>query len=88
MHFLNDTGNIRESFFINQVRIANDVITSSVADFKVGDNTFEVGGKNKKQKQIQGIDNAFVVKDDIETGYMNVLPLGNSDYCIDKVLII
>ena len=52
MHFLNDTGNIRESFFINQVRIANDVITSSVADLKVGDNTFEVGGKNKKQKQI------------------------------------
>ena len=75
MHFLNDTGNIRESFFINQVRIANDVITSSVADFKVGDNTFEVGGENKKQKQIQGVDNAFVVKYYIETGYMNVLPL-------------
>lgn len=70
-----DIGNIRKTFFFNQVRIVKDVITSSVADFKVGDVTFEVGGKNKKQKQIQGVDKAFVVKDDIETGYMNVLPL-------------
>jgi hypothetical protein len=29
----------------------------------------------KKQKQIQGIENAFVVKDDIESGYLNVIPL-------------
>ncbi|MEG1903966.1 MAG: ATP-binding protein, partial [Bacteroidales bacterium] len=30
---------------------------------------------NKKQKQIQGIENAYVVKDDIEFGYGNVIPL-------------
>lgn len=34
-----------------------------------------VGGKNKKQKQIQGVENAYVVKDDIEYGYLNVIPL-------------
>lgn len=70
-----DVGNIRETFFFNQTRIIDDVITSNVADFRIGDITFEVGGKNKKQKQIQGVDNAFVVKDEIESGYMNVLPL-------------
>ena len=70
-----DVGNIRETFFFNQTRMIDDVITSSVADFRIGEITFEVGGKNKKQKQIQGVDNAFVVKDDIEFGYMNVLPL-------------
>ena len=32
-------------------------------------------GKNKKQKQISGIDNAYVIKDDIEYGYQNVIPL-------------
>ena len=68
-------GNIRETFFVNQLRVRHDVIVSPVADFKVGDITFEVGGKNKGLKQIQGLDNAFIVKDDIEHGYLNTLPL-------------
>ena len=68
-------GNIRETFFFNQLRVNHDVITSSVSDFQIGKRTFEVGGKNKKQKQLQGVDDGFVVKDDIETGYMNVIPL-------------
>ena len=70
-----NTGNIRESFFLNQLRVKYDVIVSPVADFLVGDYTFEVGGKNKGLKQIQGIHNAFVVKDDIELGYLNTVPL-------------
>ena len=68
-------GNIRETFFFNQLRINQDVITSSISDFQIGKRTFEVGGKNKKQKQLQGENNGFVVKDDIETGYLNVIPL-------------
>lgn len=68
-------GNIRETFFFNQLRVNQDVITSSVADFQIGQYTFEVGGKNKKQKQLKDVSDGFVVKDDIETGYLNVLPL-------------
>ena len=37
--------------------------------------TFEVGGKKKKQNQLQNIENGYVVKDDIETGYGNIIPL-------------
>ena len=37
--------------------------------------TFEVGGKKKKQNQLQNIDTGYVVKDDIETGYGNIIPL-------------
>ncbi len=70
-----DIGNVRETFFMNQTRVMHDVITSSVADFQIGRYTFEVGGKNKTQKQIAGVSNAFVVKDDIEIGYQNVVPL-------------
>ncbi len=70
-----DVGNIRETFFFNQTRVEQEVITSRTADFRIADYTFEVGGRNKKQKQLQGIDNGFVVKDDIEQGYMNVIPL-------------
>ena len=70
-----NTGNIRESFFLNQLRVKYDVTISPVADFLVGDYTFEVGGKNKGMKQIQGIPKAYLVKDDIELGYLNTVPL-------------
>ena len=70
-----DIGNIRETFFLNQTRVEQDVITSAISDFQIADYTFEVGGKNKKQKQLQGVENGFVMKDNIEMGYMNVIPL-------------
>lgn len=70
-----DVGNVRETFFYNQMRINHKVLTSDVADFTIGGYTFEVGGKNKKQKQIEGVDNAYIVKDDIARGYLNVIPL-------------
>ena len=70
-----NSGNIRETFFLNQLRLKYDVIVSPVADFRIGGYTFEVGGKNKGLKQIQGLDNAFVVKDSIELGYLNTIPL-------------
>lgn len=70
-----EIGNVRETFFMNQLRIVDEPITSPVSDFLVGDRTFEVGGRNKKQKQIRDMSQAFVVKDDIEYGGMNVIPL-------------
>lgn len=60
---------------MNQMCVVGRVVCSSVSDFLVNDMTFEVGGHKKGQKQILGMDNAFVVKDDIEVGYANVLPL-------------
>lgn len=70
-----DIGNMRETFFLNQTRVEQEVITSAISDFQIADYTFEVGGKNKKQKQLQMAENGFVVKDNIEQGYMNVIPL-------------
>lgn len=68
-------GNIRETFFFSQMRVNNEVISSKTVDFVIGDYTFEVGGKNKQQKQIEKDGKSFVVKDDIEFGYLNVIPL-------------
>jgi len=70
-----ETGNIRETFFLNQTRVNNAVISSAAADFKIDKYTFEVGGKSKSQEQIKNTDNAFIVKDNIEYGYKNVIPL-------------
>ena len=70
-----DIGNIRETFFMNQMRVIGDVMCSPVSDFLVDDMTFEIGGRKKGQKQNSEVSNRYVVKDDIETGYANVLPL-------------
>ena len=70
-----NTGNRRETFFLNQLRVKYDVVASPIADFLINGYTFEVGGKNKRLKKIQGIDHAFIVKDDIELGYLNTVPL-------------
>lgn len=68
-------GNVRETFFFNQLRAEHEIIVSPVADFLVGEHTFEVGGKNKGKKQIQEVDKAYVVKDNIEHGFLNTIPL-------------
>lgn len=70
-----NVGNLRETFFFNQLRVKNEVISSSKADFVIDNYTFEIGGKNKQQEQIEKDGKSFVVKDDIEYGYLNVIPL-------------
>lgn len=68
-------GNIRETFFINQCRVRHQIVSSNVADFKMEDKDFEIGGKNKGLKQIKTAENGFLVKDDIESGFFNTIPL-------------
>ncbi|SHE57788.1 hypothetical protein SAMN05444405_102124 [Bacteroides luti] len=68
-------GNIRETIFFNQMKVRNNILASDKSDFSIADYTFEVGGKNKTKKQISDIQNAYVVKDDIEFGYMGTIPL-------------
>lgn len=70
------SGNIRESVFVNQVGSMHQINTSKTADFLVDEKyTFEIGGKNKSNRQIASETNAFVVKDDIEIGQKNTVPL-------------
>lgn len=68
-------GNIRETFFFNQLKVNHQVLASSLADFKIDTMDFEVGGKDKGRKQIQAAKEGFLVKDDIERGYLNTIPL-------------
>ena len=68
-------GNIRETIFLAWLRATHKVTASSVSDFKVGKYTFEVGGKKKGQHQIKDVEHAYVIKDDIEYGHLNEIPL-------------
>lgn len=70
-----DVGTVRETFFFNQMRVNQEVTSSPISDFQIGDHTFEVGGKSKGQKQIREATQGYVVKDDIEYGHGNVIPL-------------
>lgn len=68
-------GNVRETFFLNQVQNNYNVYYSNDADFMVDKKVFEIGGKNKSKKQIRNIDNSFLALDNIDTGYKNEIPL-------------
>lgn len=69
-------GNVRETFLLNQLMVGNTVTYPDKADFLVNEKyLFEVGGKSKSQKQIEGMQNAYVIKDDIENASGNIIPL-------------
>lgn len=68
-------GNVRETFFMNQLKANHQVFASDLADFIIEGVDFEVGGKSKGLKQIKNADKGFVVKDDIETGFLKTIPL-------------
>lgn len=69
-------GSIRETFFANQLRYKHAVMYSEHGDFHVDhEYFFEIGGRNKPQKQIENLPNAYIVCDDIEYGFQNRIPL-------------
>ena len=68
-------GNVRETFFLNQLKLDQQVRPSMLGDFRVDELEFEVGGKDKGIKQIKTAQKGYLVKDDIEKGYLNTIPL-------------
>jgi hypothetical protein len=71
-----NTGNLRETFFANQVGYQHILNYSSHTDFLVDEKyLFEIGGKNKNKKQLLGKPNSYVVQDDIEIGRNETIPL-------------
>jgi len=69
-------GNMRETFFANQLSYKHKISYATQGDFLIDGNTvFEIGGKNKSTKQIKNFDNAFVAADNLEFGFNNTIPL-------------
>jgi len=69
-------GNLRETFFFNQLNAVSKVCTAAKGDFTVNrKHVFEVGGKGKNFTQIAGIPNSYIAADDIEMGFGNRIPL-------------
>lgn len=71
-----DIGNIRETFFANNLMRSHEVTFSGKGDFLVDSlYTFEVGGKNKKFDQIKDVPNSYLAIDDIDSGFCKKIPL-------------
>lgn len=71
-----DIGNLRETFFFNQLKTIGEITSSNRGDFIFDDKyIFEIGGKNKGHEQITGLKNAYLALDNLEYGFGNKIPL-------------
>ena len=69
-------GNVRETFFLNQLSQQHRITYHDRVDFTVNERYhFEIGGKNKSKSQLKGLENAYIVQDDIALGIENTIPL-------------
>lgn len=68
------TGSLRELFFLQSLSNADlPIFYSSIGDYQLGEYFFEIGGKNKKQKNNHS--KIYLVKDDILHASQHELPL-------------
>jgi predicted AAA+ superfamily ATPase len=71
-----NVGNLRETFFYNQLRMVGKVTAAAKGDFTVNDNfIFEVGGSGKDFSQIADVPNSYLAVDETEVGWGNRIPL-------------
>jgi len=69
-------GNLRETFFANQVGSEHEITFAQQGDFIVDDEyTFEIGGENKTKKQLKGLSKAYTVVDELTIGSQDRIPL-------------
>ncbi|NHE57818.1 ATP-binding protein [Cyclobacterium plantarum] len=70
-----DLGNLRETFFLNQLSYIHTVNYPETSDFLVNQsNLFEIGGKDKKINPSENKAN-YVAADGLEVGFGNKIPL-------------
>ncbi len=71
-----NTGNLRETFFANQLFNAHELAFSGSGDFLIDNiHTIEVGGHRKSFEQIKDLTDSYLAVDDIEIGNGNRIPL-------------
>ena len=71
-----NVGNIRETFFANQLLNAHELTFSGSGVFLIDNtHTIEVGGHRKSFEQIKDLENSYLAVDDIEIGNGSRIPL-------------
>lgn len=71
-----DAGTMRETYLASQIGISHQLSMPTRGDLVAdGKWLFEVGGKNKGFSQIKGIEESYVVSDNIDIGHDKKIPL-------------
>lgn len=71
-----DKGNLRETFFFNQVNSSYSASMPPKGDFLINNTfLFEVGGKSKTFDQIKDVPDSYLAIDGVEFGHKNRIPL-------------
>ncbi|MGV3763239.1 ATP-binding protein [Parapedobacter sp.] len=71
-----DIGNVRETFFANQLSFHHQLEFAEKGDFLVDSRyVFEIGGKDKTAHQLKGVAEGYVAADGIEYGTAGKIPL-------------
>lgn len=72
-----DIGMVRETFVLNQLKAVSKVhYPDTGGDILVNNTyTFEIGGKSKQYKQIQGLPNSFIIADEWDYKIGNKIPI-------------
>ena len=72
-----DKGTIRETFVLNQLKMGHQLHYPNRKGDVIVDQTytFEIGGKNKTQKQIEGLPNAYIIADEWDFMVKNKIPI-------------
>lgn len=73
---LNDIGSVREAFVASMLAPGHKLNEPQAGDLLVDEKfLFEIGGKNKRYKQIADLPDSYVIIDDKETGIGNKIPM-------------
>ncbi len=70
-----DEGTIRETVFLSWMKEKCQVWSSKISDFEIDGITFEVGGRNKKGRQLKDADKGYIVKDKVEYAAGKSIPI-------------
>ncbi|HOI31244.1 MAG: hypothetical protein PHG67_05335 [Bacteroidales bacterium] len=71
-----NTGNMLETFIVNQLKYQHRVEIAEQADFFVDNRyTIEICGKTYGYRQIKNLEKAIIAADDLEFGLENKIPL-------------
>jgi predicted AAA+ superfamily ATPase len=73
---ITNAGTIRETYIMNALSATEQISTPIKGDFMINNTHIaEVGGKSKNFKQISGLPNSFLIKEDILVGSQDVIPM-------------
>lgn len=79
-----DIGNVRETFFYNQMRVNYEIVSSKITDFRIGEHIFEIGGSKKGNANLTETRKGLLSVMILNTDMLHSFLFGTSGSHIDR----